>query len=395
MVKYRWAYCAVFALASVATAALAYAPYLPRLLWEGYPAPLWPAFGSFAEIEGGSGVPLQANARRSALNVRLATLFEEAEGRALLVAKSGRIVMEHYAEGVSSETRFNSYSLVKSLIGALALKAIAERRIHARDVALEMLLPELSGSATGELPLCRVLDMRSGIVFENDRKKQTAGLDPKDLEATKYNLFGPMARLHTQGLASVEMQLAVERLPVSTSQQACNEGTYNYQNLNTALAGEVLERVYGKPLQAILSEKIWAPAGAAPAHWRRYDSDLPVTPYCCIYARAMDWLLVAQYLLDNGKPGVPFLPEPLWRELVGLDIPASVLHNGHYANFAYHNVLDRGGEQLQGPFTYFFGSRGQAVYLMPKQSLAVVRFGNRPQLLHSTLYEIGRSISAN
>lgn len=243
------------------------------------------------------------------------------------------------------------------------------------------------------LPVCRLLDMRSGILFEAGPKKQAAGLDLKDLEATKLNLFGPMARLHMLGLHSVAAQLVPHDAdPAAAATPTCGGGSYSYQNVNTAIIGEVLERAYGRPLQEILSEKVWKPAGAAAAEWRRYGADLPVTPYCCIYARPMDWLLVAQFLLDNGKPGAPFLPEPLWRDLVGLDVPAASLHVGHYRNFAYHNVLDRPGEQLQGPFAYFFGSRGQAVYLMPKERLAVVRFGNRTQLLHSTLYEIGRSI---
>ncbi len=65
---------------------------------------------------------------------------------------------------------------------------------------------------------------------------------------------------------------------------------------------------------------------------------------------------------------------------------------GVYANFAYHNILDRPGEPLQGPFAYFFGSRGQTIYLMPEHDLVVVRFGSKIQLLHSTLYGVGRSI---
>ena len=55
-------------------------------------------------------------------------------------------------------------------------------------------------------------------------------------------------------------------------------------------------------------------------------------------------------------------------------------------------MLDRPGEPLQGPFAYFFGSRGQTVYLMPERDLVVVRFGGKIQLLHSTLYGVGRSL---
>ena len=392
--KRKWFYRSAVLAVAVAATAFVYAPYLPRLLWEGYPSALWPAPGSYAPLAGGAGNSLPAPAQSFMPNEQLAGLFGGAGGRAILAAHDGKIVMEHHAPGVARETRLNSYSLAKSLIGALTLKAIAEGRIPSREAALGTLLPELSNTGTGDLPLCRILDMRSDIQFEPGGKKQASGLDVKDLEATKLNLFGPMARLHMQGLKSVEDRLVTLDRDASSIDETCDGGSYSYQNVNTALVGEVLERAYGKPLQEVLSEKIWMPAGAAPAEWRRYGHDLPVTPYCCIYARPLDWLLVAQYLLDNGKPGQPFLPEPLWRELLGLDLAGPTLHAGHYANFVYHNVLDRPGEQLQGPFAYFFGSRGQAVYLMPRERLAVVRFGDGVQLLHSTLYEVARSISA-
>ncbi len=389
--KRKWLYLVALLAVAAPAAALAYAPYLPRLLWEGYPGATWPVPGSFAQIGGGTGDGLPRAVQVADPNEKLAELFDKTQGRALLAARDGRVVMEHYAPGITRETKLNSYSLAKSLIGALTLKAIAEGRIHAREINVGSLLRELSGTKAGQLPLCRFLNMRSGIVFEVGAKKHASGFDLKDFEATKLNLFGPMAQLHMLGLPSVEPQLT----PLSADGDdftSCDGGSYSYQNVNTAVVGEVLERAYGKPLQEILSEKIWRPAGAASAEWRRYGENLTVTPYCCIYARPGDWLLVAQFLLDNGKPGAPFLPEPMWRELVGLDIPPPALRSGHYANFIYHNVLDRPGEEAQGPFTYFFGSGGQAVYLMPKERLAVVRFGAKVQLLHSTLYEIARSI---
>jgi CubicO group peptidase (beta-lactamase class C family) len=172
----------------------------------------------------------------------------------------------------------------------------------------------------------------------------------------------------------------------------CGAGEFSYQNVNTALAGAALERVYRRPLQELLSDKIWKPAGAIDATWRRYGEGLPVTPYCCLYARPIDWLRVAQYLMTNGSPTAPFLPPRLWKTLLGIDLSHDALHQGVYGSFAYHNILDRPGQALQGPFAYFFGSKGQTVYLMPKQDLVVVRFGNKIQLLHSTLYSVGDSI---
>ena len=358
------------------SAALLYAPYLPRLLAEGYPQATWPAPGSYAKVAGSADAPIFAVSTLAAPDTRLRHLFEASEGRAILAAHNGSLVMEHYAVGVTRDTRLNSYSMIKSLVGALVLRAIAEGKIASLETNVGSILTELRGSGTGGLALCRLLDMKSGIAFEPGGKKAAAGLDIKDLEASKLNVFGPMARLHMTGLHAIEPRLSTRAAP-QTDAGDCAQGAFSYQNVNTALAGEILERAYHRPLQELLSEKIWRPAGAADATWRRYDAGLPVTPYCCLYARPVDWLQVAQSLMSNGIPEAHFLPPPLWRAFLGVDLAHGALHQGVYAHFAYHNILDRPGEPLQGSFAYFFGSRGQTVYLMPEKDLVVVRFGGK------------------
>ena len=75
---------------------------------------------------------------------------------------------------------------------------------------------------------------------------------------------------------------------------------YHYQNVNTALLGLMLTRIYKQPLNVLLSEKIWKPAGASRAHWRTYTNEGSVTPYCCLFATVEDWAKVAYFLSKNG-----------------------------------------------------------------------------------------------
>jgi CubicO group peptidase (beta-lactamase class C family) len=212
----------------------------------------------------------------AAPDANLRGLFEGADGRALLALHNGRLVMEHYAPSITLETRLNSYSMIKSLVGALVLKAMAEGRIANLDAKVGTILNELDGTRAGDLALCRLLDMKSGIAFQAGGKKEAMGLDIKDLEASKLNVLGPMARLHMTGLKGVESRLLAREIP-ATNLSDSTQGTFSYQNVNTALAGEILERAYGRPLQELLSEKIWRPAGAASAAWRRYGEGLAVT----------------------------------------------------------------------------------------------------------------------
>ena len=383
------------ALSAAVLGAVAYAPYLPRLLNEGFPQAAWPAPGSYATVKGGAGVAAERPSAAPQLNAALAAEFTEKDGRAILAARDGKLIVEHYAPGITRETRLNSYSMIKSLIGALVLKAIAEGRIESLDVAIGRLLPDIPASTRWPgkypitaLPLCRVLNMRSGVVFQPKPGKSTADFGQKDFETANVNVFGPLARLHTGGLAAVTPRLLANT--EITGREACHAGSYSYQNVNTALLGAVLERAYAQPLETILSEKLWAPANARDAEWRRYDAGLSVTPYCCLYARPIDWLHVAQYIASNGTPDAPFLPNDLWRQFVGYDVPVTDLKRGHYAHHVYHNVLDRPGEDLTGTFAYFMGTGGQTTYLMPDQKLVAVRFGGQIQRLHSLLYGVAR-----
>ena len=363
--------------------AFVWAPYLPRLVHEGFPAAVWPAPGSFAEVRGATAkAPASAGQPLGVFDQRLQELLAERHATAFLAARNGRVVLEHYAEGLGTETLFNSYSLIKSLVGTLVLKAVSEGKTDGLDVPLGAYLDDIGDAALRAVPIRAFLEMRSGVHFEAGPAKQLSGAPVKDLESAFANPFGPLVRLHMLGLEAVASGLTSD---------ATTRGRLNYQNINTAILGALLERVYGKPLPDILAAKIWQPSGAAPAVWRRYTEDGTVSAYCCLYARARDWVKVATFLSRNGN-GAPFLSQDLWREFFGQHFSEAQLRKGQYGLHARHDILDREGEALQGRFTYFLGRGGQIVYMMPERSLVVVRFGEGLQLLHSTLYATWRSL---
>lgn len=368
-------------------AALVAAPYLPRLIEEGYPAPQWPAPGAFARIPGDEGGTVVAARPKTPIKAPLGdmskSLFGKDGGQALLVHRDGALVLEHYADGVDQQTRFISYSLAKSLVGALVLRAVTRTLIGGLQDPVGKYLPEVGDNAFRAVPLAAFLRMRSGVVFSESGLKASSVPDDKDIENFLINPFGPMARLHVGGLDDLGHGLRVD--PSNTN--------FSYQNVNTAILGAVLEKVYGEGLESVLAKEIWIPAGAQTADWRRYDETLSVTPYCCIYARPRDWLKVALFLMNNG--GGQFLRLDLWADYFGRTLAAAERRKGAYGLHIYQNVLDRAGEPLQGPFSYMFGSRGQVVYMMPGKKLALVRFGDGNPLLHSTLYGAWRSLPAN
>lgn len=345
------------------------APQLFVLAGEGFPGPVWPAAGAYDLVEGASGMadPPPAEAPPEAARVRLA----ESEGRALLMERGGVLRREVYLGGVDRDTRLNSYSLVKSLVGALVLRAVADGKIDGLETRLRVVL----GARAPDVSVGDVLTMSSGLAMSPEPPK--TGMASADDHA--FSPFGPLARIHAYGIEAVMADLRVD------PEMA---GEFHYQSANTALLGLMLERVYDMPLPELLSSLIWKPAGAADAWWRRYPAGEGVSAYCCLYARPLDWVRVGRFLLDNGTPGSPFLPEALWRDLLLPDLAPQARRQGVYGDQVRHDVLDRPDAALRGAFAYFSGLDGQMVYFLPAQDAVVVRFGARMQLLHSTLYEL-------
>ena len=360
----------VLAVAGLGAGAIALrAPQVFVLAKEGFPGAIWPAAGAYATVDGAA--PLADPPPGADLPSTARTRFEQGAGRALLVDQAGVLRTEGYGDGINRETRLNSYSLVKSLVGALVLHALAHGRIEGLDVSMRQII----GPAAPDITVGEALTMTSGLVMAPELPKT----DDMMLDDAGFSPFGPLARIHSYGVQAVMQDLRVDK---------DLRGRFHYQSANTALLGLVLERVYGRPLPDILSALIWKPAGAAEAYWRRYPAGDGVSAYCCLYARPLDWVRAGRFLLDNGSPGSPFLPEALWRDFVLPELDAEARRHGVYGDQIRHDVLDRPGEVLKGPFAYFLGHGGQVVYLLPRQDAVVVRFGERVQLLHSTLYEL-------
>jgi len=358
-------------------------PYIAVAFTEGFPTATWPGKGVFVDVGNADKRFELPSIDQKRPTQRLKNIFKNSQAASLLVMRNGVIELELNEKGFSKTTQFNSYSLVKSLVGALAFKALADKKINSFDETLGNLDPRFENTPLSKTTLGSLLNMTAAIRFEPSGSKAISIRQPKDLQKSFANPFGPMVELHFLGIKEVLPHLVIDK---------SYSGKFNYQNINTAIISLILERIYDKPINKILEDQIWNPAQAGQAHWRKYGKNLPVSAYCCLYATTRDWAKVAMFLMNNGSKEKPFLPQNLWNDFFGKGFADDQVLKGAYANQTRYDILNREGQALQGRFIYFMGHNGQVVYLMPSQKLIVVRFGEKPQLLHSTLYESWNSI---
>ena len=346
------------------SAIFAFAPQVPILLREGFPSEIWTGKGRYALVNGVIDEDLE---RAPTLPAAAQARFDNKGGRAMLVDQGGALIFETYGQSFGPSDRLNSFSLVKGVVGALVVRALADNRITSLDDPLALYL----GPDAPAISVNDALTMTSGLLYHGD--------PPKSVDDAGFSPFGPLARLHVFGIESVLTDLDVD--PTA-------HGHFAYQSINTALLGAVLEVAYDMPLPQLLSDLIWKPAGAVDADWQVYSRNDGVTAYCCLFARPRDWLRVGRFLLENGTSEDPFLPVDLWQEFILPDLTISLRHESTYGWHLRHDILDRDGETLAEPFAYFMGHGGQMLYLLPESDMVVVRFGEHQQLLHSTLYEL-------
>src|SRR5688572_15094482 len=85
---------------------------------------------------------------------------------ALLILKDGRIISELYRNGTDPRTRHIGWSMTKSITSVLVGCALAEGRIESLDVPINRYLPELAGGGYEGVSIRDVMEMRSGVAYD-------------------------------------------------------------------------------------------------------------------------------------------------------------------------------------------------------------------------------------
>src|SRR5581483_7941895 len=165
---------------------------------------------------------------------------------ALLVMKDGRIVYETYRNNTNERTRFIAFSMTKSITSLLLGIALQEHRIQSIDDPITQYLPELRAGGYNGVTIRQILQMRSGVDYE---------------ERYDFGNPGTAARNHEHALVENVARFAD---PARTIKRKNPPGSvWEYKTLDTAVLGWLLERVSGSStVAAYTAQRLWEPLGA-------------------------------------------------------------------------------------------------------------------------------------
>ena len=214
-------------------------------------------------------------------------LLEDRRVRGFLVLQGNRILLEHYAQGHGPDTRWISFSVTKSVTSMLIGAAIRDGFIDSVKDAVTRYLPRFTGSAYETVTVGQVLQMASGIAWNED-------YDDPESDVAKAG--------GANGLNLLNYLSELER-------SAAPGERFNYNTAETNLAGEILRAAIGNNATTYLERTIWHPFGMADdATWllgEPYGGELGG---CCISATLRDYgrlgLFAKSQYLGTGSPTV-------------------------------------------------------------------------------------------
>jgi len=222
----------------------------------------------------------------------------------LIVIKDDRIAFEEYYRGNTKDTLNISWSVGKAFVSALIGIAIEEGDIKGIHLSVSDYVPELKGTGYDGVPLRDVLQMSSGVKFDEDYADFNSDI----------NRMGRVIALG-DSINKFAASLESEKPP----------GTYHhYVSMDTQVLGMVLQTTTGKTPSAYLEEKIWKKIGMqSDAKWLVDDMDMELVfgtlnvtlrdyaRFGRLYINYGNWdgeqIVPRKWVMDSVTPDAPHL----------------------------------------------------------------------------------------
>ena len=240
---------------------------LPRLDWDRPPWNRW-AFQRVREIVPTAAIrrgphvsPLPAEAGR------LDDLaYDGPEGRTsfgamldatytdgMFVWKDGRILHESYHNGMDRRSVHLLQSVSKSVTATAGASLIAEGLLDPAAPVTDV-LPELARTAWAGATLQQVLDMTTGVRFDETYHK-------RDSDAGRMDYAAGWKPAPEGVDASGWATCIWDQIMGLTVAEAEHGARFHYRSIETDIVAHAMERVTGQRLPQILSDRLWAPLG--------------------------------------------------------------------------------------------------------------------------------------
>jgi len=172
----------------------------------------------------------------------------------LLVLKDGQIVHESYHLGTAPEDRRISWSMAKSYLSVLLGLLVEDGTIASLNDPVTKYAPMLTGSAYDGASILNVLQMTSGVSFDEDYLDYNSDINR-------------MGRVLALGKT-------MDGFAAGLSERFADPGTdWQYVSIDTHVIGMVIRGATGRDIPSLLSEKVIQPLGLEAAAYYITDGE--------------------------------------------------------------------------------------------------------------------------
>lgn len=372
---------------------------VPRMDWDRAPWNRW-SFQHIREIlptveVWRGGAPAHAFARQernfdtlqvkniAGDNASLSQFLDETFTDGFLVLHRGAVVYERYLNGMTPRTLHLSQSVAKSIVGMVAGILVGRGELDPTQ-QISLYLPELRQTAWAGAKLQHVLDMTTGVNFDETYIDPHSDIGQMDV-ATGWKPIPPDSDPKLHWPSHVWEQIIGLK-----QKNRPHSAAFEYRSVETDVLAFAMERVTGKRLAQIISEELWQKLGVEESACFTVDPAGYALADGGFNATLRDYARFGQMVLTGGGGIVP----ANWIEKTrnGDHGLFAAPYNIALPNGAYHNQFWIEDSQTRNLMAR--GVFGQWIYIDFAHEMVIVKLSSWPDFLN-TKFAMATSAAAH
>ena len=272
----------------------------------------------------------------SVLNQLSNMIMSDPATQALIVSHNGNIILEQYGNGYSKTDFVTSQSIAKAFYAVLFGVAIEKGLLDDLDQPISDYLPEWKNDKRGEITIRNLLEMKSGLYRS---------------ESWNEEMF--LSRNNLDFALSVELVKEPGEI-------------FEYNNVNTALLGPVIEKIYNASPHEVLKKEILNPLEITEyGLWK--DHALNDITFHGIDLAPLDFIKFGQLYAQKGS----------WegKQLVNkafMEQSMQPISEGPGELYGMHTSIRKMSENKR--LLVKEGFNGQYLFVIPEENLVAVKF---------------------
>jgi CubicO group peptidase (beta-lactamase class C family) len=330
------------------------------------------------------GIPnIKFNYEGRSYSVEDAMIADSTDG--YIVVQDGKILYEKYFGNFDQHDHHLWASSTKSLTG-LSLGILASQGKIKMTHKVEAYIPELKGTYVGQRTVREILNMTSALDYSEDYENFTPG-------AVSTEYFRRLGFIPGFDLMAIDPTKddtprgILQFIPLFEGNPELSPNVkYEYHSPNVDVAGWIISRVSGKPLNSFVAENVWMKLGAE--HDAFYFTDVAFNPVATggFNTTLRDFARVGLAVLNNGQfNGKEIFPASWIEDTFSLtdaerqhmarsiykDKDGSVYDEWleGYKNFLWIHDAEKGIATFRGVF-------GQHLYINRSKNLVIATFAS-------------------